>query len=109
MFNLTTEEKRVVLFVVGLALLGTGISFFFRSPGRQKAKNHFYEQSAKIDLNTADHNLLLSVRGIGKKLAARILDYRSKNARFTALEELKNIKGITENRYQKLKEYFLIH
>jgi DNA uptake protein ComE-like DNA-binding protein len=48
------------------------------------------------------------VPGIGEKIARRIVELRSENAGFSDLEQLKDIKGITSARFNKLKNYLVV-
>ena len=53
-------------------------------------------------MNKADKKLLMSISGIGEKLALRIIEYRDRNDGFDSLEELKEVKGITGLRFSKI-------
>ena len=108
MFSLTQEERRVILFLAGIALLGLGVSFLSKNNSPLKSWVSVNENLGKLNLNKADKEALLALPGIGEKLAQRILDYRRENERFLDLEDLKKIKGVTEYRYQKLKELFFL-
>ncbi|MFA5144742.1 MAG: helix-hairpin-helix domain-containing protein [Candidatus Omnitrophota bacterium] len=108
MFNLTREERRVVLFLAALALAGLGIDFLAKQYSPVRAIARFSQDIGKIDLNSADKDLLMSIPGIGEKLARRIIEYREKQTSFTSLEELKNIKGIPESKCGKMKDYLTI-
>ena len=108
MLNLTKQERQVILFLATLALVGVGINFFQKNHSRPKALYNLYQDMGKVDLNKADKDLLISVPGIGVKLAERIIDYRKQKAGFSTLEELKDIKGVSENKYEKLKESFYV-
>lgn len=61
-----------------------------------------------INLNQIKLGELLKVEGIGRITATRIIEYRKKNNGFVQLIELKNIRGIAEKNYQKLKQKFII-
>jgi len=50
----------------------------------------------------------MSISGIGEKLAQRILDYRDAHAGFNNADELKDIKGISESKFTKIKEYLSV-
>jgi competence ComEA-like helix-hairpin-helix protein len=108
MFTLTREERHVVLFLITIALLGIGIDFLAKKCLPAKSIAQFNQELGKIDLNSADKELLMSLPGIGEKLAGRIIEYRDEHAGFCKMEELKNIKGITESRYGKIKDYLIV-
>jgi len=61
-----------------------------------------------LDLNTASYDELVSVRGIGPALAARILDYRSGRGSFTRIEELLEVEGIGAKSLANLRKYFTL-
>lgn len=50
--------------------------------------------SDPINVNTATVKELVSLKGIGKKLAERIVQYRQKNGTFKTVEDLLKVKGI---------------
>ncbi|MDM7996974.1 MAG: helix-hairpin-helix domain-containing protein [Acidobacteriota bacterium] len=60
--------------------------------------------SEKINLNTATAEQLQSVPGIGPSTAKSILDYRAKVGKFNKIEEIINVKGIGEKKFQKIKD-----
>lgn len=62
----------------------------------------------KINLNNASTTELMKVKGIGPKLAEKIMDYRVKFHGFKKMSELKDIKGIKDKLYQKIYEYFIL-
>lgn len=67
------------------------------------------ESHGKIDLNKADVNELQNLPGIGPAKAAAILEYRQKNGKFTKPEDLKNISGIGDKTFEKLKDLIVAH
>lgn len=63
---------------------------------------------AKLNLNTATVAELDNLPGVGAVTAQRILDYRTEHGHFTAVEQLRQIDGIGESRYAKLKDMVTI-
>lgn len=108
MFNLTPEEKKVILFVLAACMLGLGINALTKSLPPAKAVFAAIPDLAKINLNKVSLGELLDTRCIPPKLAERIIALRSQKGEFDSLEELREIKGIGENRYEKLKEFFYL-
>ncbi len=59
--------------------------------------------STPVNLNTATVEQLDGLPGIGRAMAARILEYRQKAGAFKKVEELMNVRGIGEKNFLKLK------
>lgn len=58
---------------------------------------------AAVNINTATATELEALPGIGPAKAKAIVEYRSRNGAFKSVEELKNVKGIGEGVFSKLK------
>ncbi len=56
-----------------------------------------------VNINTASASELDSLPGIGPTYAERIIEYRESNGGFSSIDELKNIKGIGDKTFDKLK------
>ena len=108
MFSLTLQERRVILFLIGMALLGLGINFAVKVNSRIAKFTQVDNRITRININKADFEDMLSTPGITPKLANSILAYRNTKGSFTDIEELKEIKGIGDYRYEKLKDLFFI-
>lgn len=57
----------------------------------------------KVNLNTATKNELMSLEGIGDKMAERIIKYRAENGGFSSPQQIKNVQGIGEKMYEEIK------
>lgn len=62
----------------------------------------------KININSASKEELDSLPGVGEVTAQKILDYREENKEFKSIDEIKNVKGIGENKFNDLKDYICI-
>jgi comEA protein len=62
----------------------------------------------KINLNTASAEQLQSLPGIGPATAKSIVDYRAKVGKINRIEEIINIKGIGEKKFEKIKDRLVV-
>ena len=62
----------------------------------------------KINLNAASAEQLESLPGIGPVTAKRIVDHRAKVGKFKRIEEIINIKGIGEKKFETIKNQLTI-
>lgn len=58
----------------------------------------------KISINTATKEELMKLSGIGESKANAIISYREENGDFKSLEDIKNVSGIGESLYEKIKD-----
>ena len=62
----------------------------------------------KVNINKASKEELLSLNGIGESKALAIIEYRTINGRFNSVEEIKNVTGIGEALFEKIKDYITV-
>lgn len=67
------------------------------------------DKNGKINLNTASLEELMEIPGIGEAKAKAILAYREEHGGFSSIEEVKNIEGIKDGVFSKMKEYIVIN
>jgi competence protein ComEA len=60
--------------------------------------------AGKVDLNAATVEQLDTLPGVGPVTAQRIIEWRTRNGRFTRVEQLREIEGIGERRFAQLRE-----
>ena len=61
-----------------------------------------------ININTATQEELDTLPGIGPATAAKIIAYRKEKGKFNNKEEIKEVSGIGEAKYEKINEYISI-
>jgi competence protein ComEA len=61
-----------------------------------------------IPLNRATAEDLGGLPGVGPTLAGRIIEYREARGGFSSLDELKEVKGIKEKTFEKIKGHFTL-
>ncbi len=66
------------------------------------------EHNAKININTATVDELMTLKGIGEKKAASIVEHREKHGSFITIEDLKNVKGIGDKIFDKIKDHITV-
>ncbi len=62
----------------------------------------------RININTADSTQLQELTGVGPATAEKIIDYRKQNGRFQSIEDIKNVSGIGDKTYEKLKDHIKV-
>ena len=62
----------------------------------------------QVNLNTAGVEELTTLPGIGEGLARRIIDYRTEHGPFETAEELMEVSGIGEKKFEELREYITV-
>lgn len=66
------------------------------------------KDAAKVNINTATVEELVTLNGIGEKKAQLFIDYREEQGLFMKLEDIKNIPGIGDKTFESLEPYITI-
>ena len=61
-----------------------------------------------VNINTATQSEFEQLPGIGPSISSKIIEYRNQNGKFKNTEDIKNVTGIGENKYAKIKDYIKV-
>ncbi|MGD1044207.1 MAG: helix-hairpin-helix domain-containing protein [Bacteroidota bacterium] len=125
---LTNTERKVILFLVVTLLAGGGIrlyqatfpsapQFDYRASdstfaalsaapedsSSEAVKEGIGDASGKLNINTATKQQLLNLPGVGEVTADRILTYRAETGKFSDVDELRAIKGMSKRKIENLR------
>lgn len=67
-----------------------------------------FPDTPKVNINTADKEVLAELDGIGDTIAQRIIDYRNENGGFKSTDDLMNVNGIGKQKYELIKDSITI-
>lgn len=61
-----------------------------------------------VNINKATQTELETLPGIGPSLAGRIIDYRDQNGKFKKIEDIKNVAGIGDSKFENIKDFIKV-
>ena len=94
------EEKESTIIVESNIYSGT-----VEQSNEIKSNNN---KKLKININTATKTDLETLPGIGESTALKIIEYRKKKGKFKLIEDIKQVNGIGENKFNKIKELITV-
>lgn len=94
-----TDFIRLTILVI------TAIAFFMIGLSAKAGPNYIPKS---IDINKADTTVFIALPGIGSKLAARIVQYRSRLRGFRSVEQLAEVYGLADSTFQKIKPWLVV-
>lgn len=84
--------KAIIMSLVFLAFAAPGVA----AAKATTAQSASSKAVAAVNINTADATALSKLKGVGKKKAAAIVAYRKAHCNFTSVNDLKNVKGMSQ-------------
>ena len=99
------EQVRILTLDEAAALREMGA---YQYPAEANASSESSQRSGLVNINTATAEELTSVSGIGASRAQAIIDYREQNGRFGSIEDIKNVDGIKDGLFSKIKDKITI-
>lgn len=67
------------------------------------------KEDARVNINTAEKDLLMTLPGIGASKAEAIVAYREDQGTFASTEDILNVSGIGDGVYEKIKDLIRIN
>lgn len=114
MFNLERRERFIIIFLVAVLLIGLLFMLYKKSNSVVDIKIRAFDYEGasssikKVNINEADESTLMRLPRVGKSLAGRIIEYRNREGNFRSIEEIKKIRGIKDNLFEKIKDNITI-
>ena len=113
MFCLTHQERKVLLFIGILILIGSILRFLNANATKDNSSNNADEtfisegitQKALININKAYQKELEDIPGIGAVIASRVIEYRLKFGPFRNSDDIKKVKGIGNKKIKVIRKY----
>jgi len=65
-------------------------------------------KNSKVNINTATQTQLETLAGIGPSTANKIISYRKENGKFHKIEDIKEVNGIGEAKFEKIKDFICV-
>ena len=66
------------------------------------------EKDARININKASKEELMTLPGVGESRAESIIKYREQQGAFQSIEEIMQVSGIKEGLFEKIKDFITI-
>jgi len=108
MLNLSRPERFLILALLIIGLFCIGISYYHKVNSARIETIDIIEARSLIYINKAAPAQLERLPGIGPVLAYDIVLYRDNIGGFKDIEELKNVKGIGNKKFDKIKDLISI-
>jgi len=90
---------------VSYIIQGSGETGIINDSGKLEGKK---EEKLMVNINMANKEELEKLPGIGSSIATRIVEYRKENGKFGTIEDIKNVSGIGEAKFNNIKNYICV-
>ena len=87
---------------------GSGAGTAEQSAGSGEDLSAGGTRKAKVNINTAGREELMTLHGIGAARADAILAYREKHGSFSRIEDIMNVEGIKEKAFAKIRDDIVV-
>ena len=98
------KNEKISQYIIGI----NGETMNDNSASTGSESTSYNKEGAKVNINTANQSELDSLPGIGPALAQRIIDFREENGNFNSIEDIQNVKGIGDSKYEDIKDKIVV-
>ncbi|MCR5333006.1 MAG: ComEA family DNA-binding protein [Bacilli bacterium] len=88
-------------------VLADGLSFYI-APKYDNSDVCSLEPIKKVNINKDNAETLQTVSGIGSSVANKIVSHRSANGEFKRIEDIKDVSGVGNATFEKIKNYLVL-
>jgi len=96
---------RVMLGLLLSIVLSLGGTLSWADAGSQQSAA---TEDGKVNINTASKSELMKLKGVGRELAEKIIEYREKNGPFQRPEDIRKISGIGKGLWEANRELITV-
>ena len=114
------KMRNVIIIVAGVVILTamlTVVLYYYNDKlkrdnawiySAEDVYSQYSDYSEKADINKADVNELMHIKGIGRKIAHDIINYREKIGGFTSMSQLKSVNSVNNEVYSILCDNYTV-
>ena len=96
------EEEESVISTKEYITTDSGDNIATGEEGMKQSRN------SVVNINEATQTELESLPGIGPSTALKIISYRKENGNFSSIEDIKNVSGIGDNKFENIRELICV-
>ncbi|MCI8760610.1 MAG: ComEA family DNA-binding protein [Clostridia bacterium] len=89
-------------------LLTTSSGVLHEEEETEEKANKASQKNVKVNINTATQTQLETLPGIGPSTAMKVISYRKENGKFSKIEDIKQVSGIGDSKYNKIKDLIVV-
>jgi competence protein ComEA len=94
--------------VAAVTLLGSGAESQAWAAERAKERVPTLKTEARVNINVADEAELTKLKGVGRAMARRIIEYREANGEFKAPEEIQKVAGAGKQLWERNRDRIVV-
>ncbi len=105
------KKTTLAIWLVPMLVLGLSLCSPVAAMAKDENPAHapkVAKELPRVDVNKASLEELESIKGVGPALAERIIAYRNENGKFKTAQDLTNVKGIGQAKFNRIKDQVII-